>query len=261
MAALVKLHGLLAVLESVTGQANKCHQELVSTFKNKAHHFSEQIKTFKSIEENVTPKQEEIREIQTSVGEEVDWLSKKIVSFIDVGHQIDEANMVARADVVVGDVTLLKDVPTTSLLRLEHRIGEIQKLVTSIPTLDPAKGFKLDTNKGAGFWKARDVEKERTKKTREPLVLAPATDKHPAQVQLIDKDVVTGTILEQEWSSLITTATKADILDRCEELMKAIQKARAKANEVEVDPATHKVGGKIWDFIFKPLKDSLKQAA
>jgi hypothetical protein len=54
--------------------------------------------------------------------------------------------------------------------------------VRSIPTLDPAKGFTHDSAKGAHVFKAREVTKTRTQKVQEPLTLAPATDKHPAQV-------------------------------------------------------------------------------
>ena len=53
------------------------------------------------------------------------------------------ANTEAKADVILEDgTTLLKAVPTTSLLRLGHRLEEIRDLVRSIGTLDPCQGVR-----------------------------------------------------------------------------------------------------------------------
>lgn len=249
-----KLHELLAVDGNLDGQATKTRQELTKTFESKRHLFEEKLVTFTSNVEGAKPVTEGQSDIQTSVAEEIVWISATLAKAIDVSHQIDLANTLARADVVTedGDV-VLKDVPATSLLQLEKRLKEVHDLAAAIPTLDPAKGFSLDTAKGKGVFKARDVMKNRTKKEQRPLVLAPATDKHPAQVNLITEDVVVGQIREQEWSSLITPAKKAEILGRCDVLLRAVKKARAKANEQELDVSSAKIGKKLLDFVFQPL--------
>lgn len=249
-----KLHELLAVHKSFEGQAGKCRAELMNTFEKKRHHFEETRKSSRSLAEGEQFKVEEQKDIQTTVAEELKWVQGKLASVLDVGYQIDIANTGAKADVVLPDgEIILKDVPATALLQMEKRLNEIHQLVTVIPTLDPAKGFKLDSERGKHIYKARDVEKKRTKKEKKVLTAAPATDKHPAQVVVYDEDVQVGTILEQEWSSLITPATKSDVLENIEHLTRAVQKARAKANEFEVDTTATKIGGKMLEFIFKPL--------
>ncbi len=84
-------------------------------------------------------------------------------------------------------------------------------------------------------------------------MLYEATKEHPAQVKEIVEDLPIGAILEQEWSSLITPATKADLIDRCDILLRAVKKARARANELDTDVATNKIGKKLLEFIFHPL--------
>jgi len=59
--------------------------------------------------------------------------------------------------------------------------------------------------------------------------------------------------LDQEWSSLITPALKSELLERCDILLRAIKKARSKANEQELEVSKHKIGKKLLEFIFQPL--------
>ncbi len=156
------------------------------------------------------------------------------------------------ADVVLEDdkeTILLKGVPATALLELEKRIAEIHALVAAIPTLDPAKGFVIDVDRPFGTYKAREVEKTRTQKTNQPVVLYDATDKHPAQVQLLQVDVPIGRIQEQEWSGLITPSNKADLIGRAEQVMRAVKRARARANEADV-PVKKKIGAEVVKYIF-----------
>lgn len=253
-----KQHELLAVQSNINGQATKLRTELIATFEKKRHLFEETLKTFTSSDEGSTAQVEEAKSIQTGVEKELRWISGKLVQQVDIGFQVDLANTQAKANVEVDDVIIVKDVPATTLLWLEKRIMEWKEMITAIPTLDPAKGFVLDDSKGKGIFKAREVRKVRTRKAKKVITLAPPTDKHPAQVQLIDVDEPIGTIQEQEWSSMLTPATKADLLDRCEVLYRAVVKARSKANEQEVTKT--KIGSDLLDFILEPLKQNPRSA-
>lgn len=252
---MTKLHELLAVEKPLENQATACRAELMGTFEKKRHHFAKTIKTFTSLEENAIPVTEEQSDIQTTVSKEIKWISDKLIKAIDAGHQIDVSNTVAKQDVVLesGNI-LLKDVPATSLLQLEKRLGEVAQLIKAIPTLDPAKGFLLDTAAGDGIFKAREITKTRTSMVPEVISLAAATKEHKEQVQLIQKQVPIGTIQEQEWSSLITIAQKGQLLDNIEEVQRAVKKARARANETPIDVSATKIGKRVFDYIFMPVQ-------
>jgi hypothetical protein len=250
-----KLYELLAVENSTKGQAAKTCGELTTTFEKKRHLFEGRKKTFISNEENTEPVTEEQQEIQTTVRKEIRWISEYLAAAVDLTLQVDAANTQAKADVVNEEgAVLLKDVPATTLLNLEkHRLPEWKKLIEAIPTLDPAKSFQADKEHGEGHYKARDVRKTRTKKINEVITLAPPTDKHPAQVQLVQVDKAIGEILEQEWSGLITPTDKATLLDRVEALSRAVSKARSKANDHEIVTADKKIGAKLLEFVFSGL--------
>lgn len=251
---MAKLHQLLATDASLKGQAQKCRTELQTTLEKKRHLFEEKRVTFTANTEGAAGVTEAQSDIQTTVKAEVEWLNKIMVKALDAAFAIDQANTQAKADIVLDDGHIIaKNVPATALLQLEKRVKEVQEFIRAIPTLDPAKGFKADTDRGAGYFVAREVRKTRTAKETVPLVLYPATDKHPAQVDKLVKDVPVGTILEQEWSALITPAMKTDLLTRSEDLYRAVAKARSTANEVEIDVKENRIGEALLAFIYQPL--------
>lgn len=252
-----KLHELLAVEKNLENQANKTRKELEKTFSEKRHLFAKRIVTYQPNQEGQQAVTEEQSEIQNNVRDELNWLKPILTKALDASHQIDVANTQARADIIAeSGETLVVGVPTTSLLRLEHRVQEIHDLLVAIPILDPAKGFSLDDQAGKGIYRARDVRKYRTKKEFKPVIMVPPTKEHPAQIEKLFEDVPVGEMVQQEWSSLITPDTKAKLLDRCDQLARAIKRARARANEQEVNVENHKVGEKLLDYVLAPvLKD------
>lgn len=247
---MAKLHELLAIDSNLEAQSTKCRNELSATFDKKRHLFGSKKITFTSTDEGAQPVTEEQSDIQSTVRKELEWLSGILAKSIDTSHLIAIANTSAKADIVTEDgVTIAKDVPATSLLELEKRIAEIKAVINVVPTLDPAKGFSLDTSAGEGIFKAREVKKSRTKKKMTPVVLYAATKEHPAQVKEVTEDVAIGSILEQEWSSLITPADKANMLDRCEILLRATKKARSRANDFEIDATGNKIGASMLTYV------------
>ncbi len=246
----MKLHELLAVETSLTNQANKCRSELGSTFEKKRHLFESKKSVFTPVEDGAAQQVEQQSDIQSTILKEIDWLKPFLVNSIDACYRISETNMTARADIELEDGTkVAQNVPATTLLELEKRLTEIQTLVTSIPTLDPAKSFTEDVQAGKGLYQARPITKVRTKKTKKVLIKYPADEHHPAQTELIDEDVKTGTIQEQEWSGLIAPAQKAEYINRVEQLTRAVRAARSRANNTDVDK-TKKIGDQLLSYIF-----------
>lgn len=252
MAQARKLHEILGSQSQIFGQAEKVRKDLSTTFEKKRHLFEEKRKQFQPLAENSQIVVEEESTIQSTVPAEIAWMAPILAKALDSEATIDEANTKARADVRLDNGTvLLEKVPATQLLQLEKRLTEIQQFITTVPTLDPAKGFAADADRGAGIYKAREVRKQRTAKVQEPIVVVPPTEHHPAQVHISSKDVVTGTIQEQEWSGLITPQVKATMLSRVEELRRAVKQARARANDVIIEEVH--VGKPLLEYVFQPV--------
>jgi hypothetical protein len=247
----MKLHELLAIETNLENQANKTRMDLANTFEKKRHHFEEKRVVFQPLAEGEPSSVEAQSDLQTTVRRELNWLSGYLIQALDAGYQVSESNMKARADIVLEDdagTILAKDVPATALLELEKRVAELHTLLAGIPTLDPAKGFTPDDQRGQGVYKAREVVKTRTKKDVKVVVRYEATKEHPAQTELVNVDVPVGKLQEQEWSGLISPAEKAQLLDRVEKLARAVRRARSRANEVEVDTAK-KLGKGLLDYV------------
>jgi hypothetical protein len=248
-----RLHELLAVEGQLKGQAQATRTELRATFEKKRHLFEEKVLTFYPAEEGAQQVREQQSDLQSKVLDELSWIAGIWSKASDVSLQVADANTIAAADVILDNGTVLfSNVPATALLELEKRAAEIQELIKSIPTLDPAKGFKPDADRGANVYKARDVSKVRTKKAQRALVLYPATETHPAQTQLISEDVPVGNVVEQEWSGLITPAEKGRLLERAEEVSRAFKQARQRANDAEINKASLRTfGSALFGYVFR----------
>jgi len=251
----MKLHELLAAEGTVKSQADKCRTDLLATFDKKKHLFGEKRVTFQSNVEGTPAVTEEQSDLQTTVPKELKWIADIWSKALDVAFSIDRGNVVAKADVLLDDGTVLvKDVPATALLQLEKRANEIHAFIQAIPTLDPAKGFKVDADRGTDIYVAREDNKNRTKKVEKYIVVVPPTVEHPAQTAKAVEDVVVGTIKTQEWSGMITPADKADMLNRAEEVRRAFKTARSRANDVKID--AEKIGGTVFAYVFSNKKGS-----
>ncbi len=246
----VRLHELLAIRTSLESQAGTTTKGLANTFEKKGHLFTGKVKSFTPYGETVASKVEEKLDIQTSVMSELTWLKAHITPWIDNILHIAEGNTGAMADIILDDGKVIATrVPTSCLLDYERLVDGLRQFALKIPTLDPAQSFVPSPDKGEGIYAARPVEKVRREKRKKVYTLAQATDKHPAQVQLIDEDEPTGIIHEQEWSSMITPAHKAEILARIETLARAVKRARMRANTAIVD-VTRKVGEEMYRYAF-----------
>lgn len=245
---MTKLHELLAADNSLSQQAQKVIGELQTTFEKRRHLFEEKRTVFRPFAEGEKEVVETQSDIQSTVPKELVWVSAHIAKALDVEHQIAVANTQARADVVLDDGTvLLQDVPATNLLELEKRLAALKTLAEAIPTLDPSKGFTVDSSRQDVFI-AREVTKVRTRKTTEVIIKYPHTPEHPAQTELVSVDKPIGELREQEWSGLITPARKSDLLNRIDIVARAVRQARSRANDVEVD-TSKKLGKKLFEFV------------
>ena len=243
-------HELLAIEGNRETQVAKVRSDLVNTFEKKRHLFEEKRTLFTPNEEGAPQITEHQSDIQSTIRKELEWIRPHFTKLWDAEYQIEQTNTKAKADVVLEDGTILAAaLPATFLLQLQKRLAELMHLAQAIPTLDPAKGFVEDRDRGEAIYKAREVRKKRTTKKPQVIVKYDATKEHPAQTELYNADVEIGTIEEQEWSGLLTPAEKAAILARIEELTRAVRSARSRANDEQVDKE-QKVADRLLKYVF-----------
>lgn len=167
--------------------------------------------------------------------------------YFDYTATKDTANANAKADVVVGETILLKDMPVTTLLFLEKQLENVRTLVTHLPVLDGADNWEKD--EATGHHKTKEVQTHRTKKVQKPIVKYPHSDKHPAQTEMITEDIVEGYWHTKKFSGAMTYPRKRAILDRVSLLLQAVKTAREGANGATEAPKVE-VGDAIFGYLF-----------
>lgn len=121
----------------------------------------------------------------------------------------------------------------TYLLFLEKRLTDLRTMLAAVPTLDPSESWEYDTH--TDTFRSAPVQTTRTKKIPRNHVLAEATDRHPAQVQVYQEDVVVGYWTKVAFSGAVTAARRNELLARTDKLIDAVKKAREQANTAEVE--------------------------
>jgi hypothetical protein len=173
-------------------------------------------------------------------------MGKDLTALFDTVATKDFANTVAKADVVVDGEVILVQAPVTYLLFLEKHLAEtVRTVITKMPTLDPAVQWHWDS--ATGTWATDPVETHRSKKVPRVLVKAPATDKHPAQVDVGQEDIVDGYWSTTKFSGALPVDRVNLLLERVDTLIKAVKFAREEANSIPVTDIT--VGNKVFNYL------------
>lgn len=164
----------------------------------------------------------------------------------DVVYTKDVANREAVADVVVDGTTIAIEVPVTYLLFLEKQLTDVRTFISKLPTLDPATQWHWDPAVGA--YATEPVETHRSKKVPRVLVKAPATDKHPAQVDVWQEDVIDGYWATTKFSGALPADRVTGLLERVDKLTNAVKFAREQANSITV--TDKKIGANLFGYLF-----------
>lgn len=241
---MTKLHELLAVEGDLKGQAQRVLGEVKDLFQGGISKFLGQIETHQPASENDEQLPPKITHVATTVAHQLGILEKAFVSWIDVSIQKEHTNQAAGAHLEIGEEVY--DLSATALLNLESKLAELRSAYRAIPTNDVTTPWKWDSDNGV-FVSDPPTIRRTTKKEMKSFVAVPATEHHPAQVEIYAEDVLSGhkTIVTQ--SGMITPTDKQGRLDRLESLLQEVRKARQRANDIETDST--KIGRAIFAYI------------
>lgn len=248
---MAQLHELLAIEGDLKGEKDKIRDETINTFSKKPNHFLGSIKTLTMFDESRAEEEaagaEQI-EIDTTVGEKLQYMSGAFVRFWDAKLQKEKANQEAKADVEIDGKAFLSSVPVTFLLAMEEELKQMRKVYSAIPTLQPGIDWVKDEQKGKGYYKsANPVVKHKTEKTVESKIIVPVTKEHPAQVREWTEDKPVGKYTTQYWSGMISPADKSVMLGKLDKVLRATKKARQRANNQETKSV--EIGKAIFNYI------------
>jgi len=235
---MAKVHEIVAVEKDVKGTFNKMLGETRMTFL-KGEHFDEHLKEYQPL--NADDREQldaEHKPMADTVPSKLSYFMGHMKRMFDLVIQKEVSNLDAKADVTVqtdsGDeVVLYEQAPVAAIVQLTNLMESVRiQVLLNIPTLDPARSWASDGNRQDVFV-TPEVRRARTKKVQVPIELSPATDRHPAQVQLVTEDVTTGHWVQKYWSGKISSADKSMILKRTDALIAGLKRAKSRANESE----------------------------
>lgn len=253
---MTKLHELLAAEKTVASAWSTILPETQKKFGNE-HFFSGHTKTLSMIED--TPGNNAIeaagrdhKALPTNVHDTLEYALKVYANAENLQADKNITNASAHADVEFRGQTLFTALPVDQLLGLEARIGKIREMYLAIPTLDAGRAWTYDA--ALACWVAEPEHAIKTEKIMFPVVMAPATDKHPAQIKESTRDNTVGKFTLVRRSGAATASQKAEAILLVDELLVEVKKARMRANEAQV-ASGNKVGTKLAELLLSPFKN------
>ena len=234
---MAKLHEILAVEGDLEGQYKRVVEEATNVFK-KGEHFQGFTKILVMFNENRKHEEEagyEHKELTTTVPKKLEYVSGSIVKYFDAVAQKEATNQVARSNVEVDGQVIMKDMPATLLLGLETKLKVVRAMYESIPTLAPGVKWERDPTRANDEWVTAEPDTAmKTEKILKPFVLYEATKEHPAQVKELTDTVNVGIYRKTSLSGQLSSKEKSDYLGRIDKLIRAVKKARQRANTQEI---------------------------
>lgn len=242
-----KLNQILAIEK---GERQKAAAELTTLHRKaeKPELYEGRVRSYKPANEEGEKLPDEVQLVQVRQKEVLAHVTSILTPAWDIVATKDWANAEsAHADVVLEDGTvLLTRVPVSYLLWLEKELNDLLTFVKKMPTLDPSEHWLFSSEQNVYITKMAWTN--RTRKQKRVLEKSPATEKHPAQVEVFDEDVVIGRFEAIRMSGAFKAEDKERILDRITSLRKSVLFAREQANSVEAERKT--VAKKIFDHLF-----------
>jgi len=245
-----KLHELLAVEQDRKHKANQAVGEVRNTFTKKDPYFDGMVKRYIALEEDSEQIPDETKEMVHTIKQKIEEAAQVVITGIDAHISKEETNAsnVAKAELEVDGVNF-GTFSATSLLALEAQLTKLKELYQAIPTLDPTRKWEFD--KKDNIYKTEPEVKFRSVKRPKVIVKYEATEKHPAQTELLYLDFQVGKYETTYTSGKITNSQKNELLRRLDSLFEAVKIARSKANQVDVNNI--EIGKRVFDFINKDI--------
>lgn len=173
---------------------------------------------------------------------------------INVEATKDIADQSAKADIIVGDETVLRDVPISHILWLEKQVTDFVTVFRALPIQSAAEKWESADNLPAGVYRTPTEEVPSTKKITDQKVVIPPTDQHPGQWTEISKDVQSGTWKTTKFTAALPAKQKEILVRRATDLLVAVQQAATRANHASVvDIKTE--GQTIFGYLFDNVLD------
>lgn len=243
---MTKLNQIIAVSN---GRKASCTAAVTELYKllQKPELFSGLERKYQPLDDEGEKLPSETKIVQKKVGEVLSEAQDHLVELFDIIAIQEYANCEAKADIKVGEQVIARAVPVSYMLFLEKQLDNIKSIVSKVPVLSTdVKWSKSQSDPSVYITDV--VTTTRTKKVPKAFVKAPATDKHPAQVDIFTEDVLVGNWNKVDISGAVSIKERDTMLKKVDSLRDAVKAAREEANSIEVKKID--IGRLITNYIF-----------
>lgn len=242
-----KLNQILAIEKQVKTKSYGLLTELHKT--TQKHDLTDGFtKTYQPVKDDGTKLPSESKKVQINADDVFKEVAKSLTELFDVTAAKDWANCSAKADVTVDNIVLVKDAPSTYLLFLKKQLTDMEAFISKFVELKPDVNWSVDG--ASGLNKSDAITTHRTEKLQESIVMYPATPEHPAQTQMITKDVLVGHWTTTYFSGALSKPRKTQLIERVQKLLKAVKEALESANMAQAPDQT--IGESFFNYLFAP---------
>lgn len=248
-----KIHEHLAALNEIENQDKAMSEETRKTF-GKRELFEGHDRILHMHDEKRKAEEAgagDSQTLTTTVIERLYYENKFSIKNLDMQLQREVANTKAKATIELPGGAKIENVPVTFLMYFEKYLIQKRKTYLSIPTLDTTMKWEpADKEKLQGVHQTVKPEStNKTEKDRVVIVKFEATDKHPAQTELFDKDIIVGHYEKACKTGKFTPAQKHKLISYIDGCIVAVKRAKARANETIVEK--EKIGKSLFDEMMK----------
>lgn len=206
-------------------------------------------RTYRPKDENGEILPPEGTRVQLKAEEAIQDVIQVLGELFDITLTKDLANCEAKADIIIGERVLIKQVPVSYLLFLEKQLDALASFIHSLPVLDAAEVWNFDPS--TNTYAIEAIQTLRTKKVPRNHVKAEATDKHPAQVEVYYEDITIGYWQTIKFSGALPAQRVHELQKRIARLQQAVKFAREEANSYEVNE--EKVSERLFSYLFEEV--------
>ncbi len=239
----VRLNQIIAVEKGAKAAANAAIDKVYHTIQ-KAEPFSGIARTYKPKDDEGETFPDESTRVQVMAEGLLRDAADAWTRLLDVTATKDWSNTEAMADVVVDGQIIIAAAPVSYLIWLEKQLVSMRTVIGKLPVLDPANEW---TTSPTGAWATPTVQTNKSKKIPRNHEVSPATDKHPAQVQVWQEDVVVGHWSTIKYSGAMPQTRIDTLTTRVDTLVQAVKYAREEANGLDVTDRS--VGGPLFAYL------------
>ena len=244
---MTKLHQLLAVAQ---GTKQRSQQALTKFYHavQKPEPFSGILKIYRPKDEDGEKLPSEGVRVQRDAAALLQEVIDELKPMYSIVGDIDRTNQAAMASVEIDGRVILADVPVSTLLWMEKQLADLRTVLGSLPVLNPEHTWAKDAS--TDMWTTPERVTVRAKKIPRNHEKAPATDKHPAQVEVYYEDVNVGTWHTRILSGGMPQVEVRTLQKRLEVLRDAVKDARERANATDVQRFD---ASPVLDFLFQGI--------